>query len=264
MLKGALHFHSTYSDGEFTLPELRAIYAGAGCGFACITDHAEFFDQAKLQAYLADCAANSDERFLFVPGLEFSCDRKMHILGYGVTALAGFTDPQSVITHIESSGGLSVIAHPRNDMLDWIESFDRLPRGIEAWNTKYDGQYAPRREVFELIRRLRGKKSDLNAYYGQDLHWKKQYRGMFVELQAGTVSRASVLEALADGKYHGIKDGLVLPSDASLATEQLREFQRINARSNSLRGFAKSANSLLERLHVKVPAGIKAQLRRIF
>ena len=34
MLKGALHIHSTYSDGDFTLEELRGIFVRAGCRFA--------------------------------------------------------------------------------------------------------------------------------------------------------------------------------------------------------------------------------------
>lgn len=264
MLKGVLHFHSTYSDGEFTITELRRIYSDAGCHFALITDHAESFDQPKLEKYVAECEANSDGDFLFIPSLEFSCDKKMHVLGYGVTELTRMTDAQQVIGHIGNSGGVAVIAHPRNDMLEWIETFASLPDGIEAWNTKYDGQYAPRREVFELIQRLQERKPELRAFYGQDLHWKKQYRGLFNVLDVDTHSRESILQALAEGKYHGLKDGLELPSDAHLTAIQLADFQRVNDRSATVRGFAKATNAFLKRLHLKVPDSIKAHIRRIF
>lgn len=84
---GALHLHSTYSDGEFTLTELRDALREQGCRFACVTDHAEFFDEARRDAFIAECERLSSDEFRFVPGLEFNCRDKMHILGYGVTEL---------------------------------------------------------------------------------------------------------------------------------------------------------------------------------
>ncbi len=80
-LKGALHIHSTYSDGEFTLTELKQIFLAAGCSFLCMTDHAEHFNETKLRAYLDECRSLSDDEFRFVAGLEYECERRMHILG---------------------------------------------------------------------------------------------------------------------------------------------------------------------------------------
>ena len=130
MLKGAIHVHSTYSDGEFTLAELREVYLSLGCRFVCMTDHAEYFDAARLTEYVAESASLSDARFQFIAGLEFSCDQRMHVLGFGVTRLAGTTDPQAVIRHIKGESGLAVIAHPLDSAFAWIESFDELPHGI--------------------------------------------------------------------------------------------------------------------------------------
>src|ERR1044072_3941464 len=111
MLKGAIHVHSTYSDGEFTLAQLREVYLSLGCRFVCMTDHAEAFSEAKLARYKAECESLSAERFRFVPGLEFNCDRRMHVLGFGVTRRVETTDPQAAIRHIKAAGGLAVIAH---------------------------------------------------------------------------------------------------------------------------------------------------------
>ena len=85
MLQGALHIHSTYSDGELTLAELRQVFVAAGCRFACVTDHAEAFDDARLEAYRRECDEQSDDRFRFIAGLEYTCEGRMHVLGYGVT-----------------------------------------------------------------------------------------------------------------------------------------------------------------------------------
>ena len=106
MLKVAIHCHSTYSDGEFTLAQLRDVFVGQGYDAVCMTDHAEWFDQTSFRNYLKECADLSDDRFCFVPGLEFECERRMHILGYGVTELVDSIDPQDVIRHIEKHNGI--------------------------------------------------------------------------------------------------------------------------------------------------------------
>ena len=137
MLPGVLHIHSTYSDGELTLAQLRRVFETAGCRFACVTDHAEAFDDVRLEAYRRECDEQSDERFRFIAGLEYGCEGRMHVLGYGVTTPIGSTDPQEVIRAIDAMGGVSVVAHPKGTMFPVIEAFEQLPQGIEVWNSKY-------------------------------------------------------------------------------------------------------------------------------
>ena len=264
MFRGAIHCHSTYSDGEYTLTELRAAFVAAGFQFVCMTDHAEAFDAQSLAAYVAECEALSDERFRFVAGLEYECQQRMHVLGYGVTTPAGTVDPQEVIRHIEREGGVSVIAHPMDSMFPWIESFDELPRGIEAWNSKYDGRYAPRPGTFRLLNRLQERKPEMQAFYGTDLHWRKQFRGLSNVLSCAELTRDEILSALKRGSYVGAKDGVELPSDGRLTEAQLKQFAATNARYHRLRQFLKNAKRMSGRLGSNLPAPIKAQLRRIF
>lgn len=268
MLKAVLHAHSTYSDGEFTLAELKRLFAAQGCSVIGITDHAESFDESKLAGYMRECNALSDDHFLFVSGLEYECEQRMHILGYGVTALvsslANSKDPQNVIRHIEENGGLAVIAHPKDTMFPWIESFALLPSGIETWNSKYDGRYAPRPATFDLLHRLQNRRPGMKAFYGQDLHWKKQFRGLFTQIDCDSLSRQAVLGALSAGAYSGIKDDLLLPSSGELSAELIATFAAAHTRSTRLRTFLKSVKQKLDRAGITVPASIKAQLRRIF
>ncbi len=263
MLKGALHIHSTYSDGEFTLGELRDVYLADGCRFACVADHADWFDDARLDAYVQECAALSDDRFLFIAGLEFPCAERMHVVGYGATRLVAAMAPSDVIAHIEACGGVSVIAHPRDAHFEWIAGFALLPQGVEVWNSKYDGRYAPRPGTFELVRRLQGRRPDLRAFYAQDLHWKTQYRGLIVHVDARTLSRDAVLGALSHGLFHGEKDGTHLPSDGALPEALLREMDRAHRRSDRLRGWLRTVKGAADRLGVHLPAGLKAQARRM-
>jgi hypothetical protein len=266
MLQGALHIHSTYSDGEFSLAELRELFLEAGCRFACITDHADAFapDGGRLDAYRLECAARSDARFRFIPGLEFTCVDRMHVLGYGITTEIDSADPEEVIRRIRELGGLAVVAHPKDSAFPAIERFDPLPDGIEVWNSKYDGGGGPRPATFALLGRAKMRRSDMRAFYGQDLHWRRQYRGLFVMVEADAPERDAVLAALAEGRFSGMKDDLRLPSDGVLAPALLAAFERTHQRSQRLRAWMRRAKIGIEQIGLGVPRPIKAQLRRMF
>jgi hypothetical protein len=229
-----------------------------------MTDHAEYFDQQSIARYVAECEALSDKTFCLLPGLEYRCEREMHILGYCATKLTQSTNPEEVIRHIGSQSAVSVIAHPKDDFFPWIESFGILPLGIETWNTKYDGRYAPRPGTFALLQRLKQRAPQMQAFYGQDLHWKKQFRGLHLVLDCDSLESAAILAALATGKYSGQKDELLLPSSGVLSDALLEEFGKAQARSRNMRTFLKNGKKTLDSLGIRVPKSVKAQLRRIF
>ena len=264
MLKGVLHCHSTYSDGDLTLAQLREIFVSAGCRFLCITDHAEYFDAGKTTAYERECEQHSDDRFRFIAGLEYRCMNGMHVLGYGTTSPIASIDPEEVFRQIRLAGGVAVIAHPRDDAFAWIETFEMLPDGIETWNSKYDGRYAPRPGTFALLGRLKARRPSMTAFYGQDLHWRNQYRGLFTMAECEAADRASVLRALGRGDYVGVKDDLRLPSSGELDPDLLEQFARAHSRSRVLRRWIGRVKAASDRIGLAVPAAMKAQLRRIF
>ncbi|HJZ74994.1 MAG TPA: hypothetical protein VKE51_24835 [Vicinamibacterales bacterium] len=262
MLRGALHIHSTYSDGEFTLAELRELFIASGCAFSCVTDHADWFDDDRLIAYRDECGRLSDQRFQFIAGLEYGCVDRMHVLGYGVTIPVASTQPEAVIRHIQANGGIAVIAHPKETSFPAIEGFDPRPDGVEVWNSKYDGRYAPRVATFDLLRRMNTKSANLRAFYGIDLHWRRQYRGLFTDVDADALDGGQILAALAAGRFAGVKERATLPSDGVLSPARLAAFARVNRRSQALRTWTRSVTQTIERLGVVVPGPIKAELRR--
>ena len=264
MIKAALHVHSTYSDGEFTLAELREKFLRAGCALIGMADHADAFDGDKVREYVAECDRLSDERLRFMPGLEFGCVHRMHIVGYGVTALIDSTDPVAVIAHIRAHRGVAVIAHPPGALFELIEHLELLPDGIEGWNSKYDGRYAPRPATFELIERLQTRRPPLRAFYGQDLHWRQQYAGLFNLLDIPVAERALVLDALRDGAFEGIADDIRLPSSGRLSPERIAAFALINARSQRFRGAVRAVKSMMGGAFRLLPSSVKAQMRRFF
>ena len=263
MLKVAIHCHSTYSDGELTLAQLRDVFIGQGYDAICLTDHAEWFDAMSLQKYLKECEELSDGQFCFVPGLEFECERRMHILGYGVRTLVDSIDPEAVIRHIEKHDGVSVIAHPGDSMFNWIESFDVLPHGIETWNTKYDGPLAPRPRTFQLLNRLQNRAPEMKAFYGVDLHWKKQYRGLFNLMDCSRGS-AAILEALHAGNYQGVHESSKLPSSGLIPERVLAEFETLNEKYMRKQRIFKRVKKLSGSVGKNLPRPVKAQIRKWF
>lgn len=259
---GVLHVHSTYSDGEFSLAELRGVLQGEGYRFAAMADHAEAFDPNKTVQYAAECAALSDPEFFFVPGLEFECDRRLHIVGYGCLRLAGTRDPEQVIRHVTEAGGLPVVAHPPDALFGWLEGFGQRPHGLEVWNSKYDGRYAPRPATFALLDRWQASAAPVRAFYGVDLHWKKQFRGLGCRVFGASADPAGVLGALAEGRYAGVWGGLELPSSGAVDPAWLHQADRRNRRSHVLRGMLKGAKRLIDRAGLRVPASIKSEIRR--
>lgn len=263
-LLGAMHLHSTYSDGEFSLSELRDSLRAQGCDFACISDHAEGFDDAKLAAYLAECAALSDADFQFVPGLETACGR-LHILGYGMTSLVHSTEPEEVIAAIKAAGAVCVVAHPQGRFFGRIEALENAPHGIEIWNSKYDGRYAPRPAAYALLHRMnlhrmKRREPSLLGFFGQDLHWKKQFRGLHCRVNAAENSPAAILEALRRGDFVGLHGEVELAPNGVMAPQVRRRFKRALLVSRLLRGVTSRAGQVGK----LVPAPLKSQLRRVF
>jgi hypothetical protein len=263
-MKGALHVHTTYSDGELTLAELRRAYTALGYRFACLTDHAEYFDADMVGRYLAECDAQSDASFRFIPGLEYECPERLHILGLGCTALFTTREPAEVIRAIERNGGISVLAHPRTQDFRRLEALSAVPTGIEAWNSKYDGRYAPRTATFDLVRRFRARDTSVRAFFGQDLHFRKQYTGLHVDVSETLLDGGRLLAALREGRFVAYSGELCLAADGSLDAPTAARFDRRHLRSTRMRRLAKRAQTLLDGLGVGIPAGLKTQLRRIF
>ena len=263
-ITAALHVHSTYSDGELPLAQVRDLFLSAGCQLVCMADHADFFDEHSLAAYLAECRQLSNHQIRVRPGLEFECRGRMHIVGYGVESLVDSEDPSDVIDHIARAGGVSVIAHPAPEHLPLIPSFPRLPDGIEVWNTKSDGPHAPRPAVFALLQELRKRKPDLLAFYGVDFHWKHQFRGLLNEITIADSGDGALIEALRAGRFQGVHGGLRLPSDGILPPELLADFAVRNARSGRLQKLMKRFKKWSGPLGRALPAPLKSQLRRFF
>ena len=136
--------------------------------------------------------------------------------------------------------------------------------GHRTWNSKYDGRYAPRPAVFQLLHRLQKRKPEMRAFYGQDLHWKKQFRGLLNTLPSAALAREDILTAFRSGDYQAQKGGLLLPSDGRLPETLMARFEKIHRRSDWMRSLMKRSKKVVDGIGMGVPSSLKSHLRRIF
>lgn len=120
---GALHIHSTYSDGAGTVGEIAQAANRAGLDFLVMCDH------SSLQAR-ADGQDGWRGRTLVVIGTEITTDTG-HLLALAVPDdfLPAPHDAVEAQTAIQASGGLGFVALPC-DLKDHWRDFGRLQDGI--------------------------------------------------------------------------------------------------------------------------------------
>lgn len=220
--KGVLHVHTRFSDGDESLDRVIEVIRSAGMRFAAVSDHAEVFDDRRMEDYLQACEALSDQSFLVIPGLEFALKGgTIHILGYGIRRRVRFSTMEELVDGIHQAGGLAVLAHPPAGSINLIGSIKTKLDGIEVWNGRYDGTVAPRASSFQLLRRIRAVNPRAAAFCGVDLHQLKQARKLvYMDVQSDQVDTDSILSSLQGSRFtiHGSKT--IIPATGNLTFVQ--------------------------------------------
>ena len=222
MFKGVLHVHSVFSDGEESLERLVEIFKRSGMHFVAVSDHAEVFNEQRMQQYVELCEALSCPQFVVIPGLEFALGGgDIHILGYGVTRRVRGSTMEQLVDGIHEAGGIAVLAHPPAGIANMIGTIQLKLDGIEVWNGRYDGVYAPRAGSFQLLRRIRAINFNASAFGGIDLHKVGQaQRPIYAEVMTAELTRESILGALRAGQFAVRGANLTFPSTGDLTFVQ--------------------------------------------
>ena len=199
--KGAIHLHTTYShDGVLTLEELARFLRDRGYDFMAVTEHSQDMTAESLVELETKSAALSDESFLIIPGIEFTCTATIHILGIGVTSLCESEDPSVVIDYIHARGGLAVLAHPSNKDYpiepSWVAKLD----GCEIWNNRH-GKWLPQMEAIRKFHDLARHAPGLKAFAGLDLHGPGGYSQVYMAVRTDALTQEAVASAFQSGNY---------------------------------------------------------------
>lgn len=165
MFLADFHIHSTFSDGQLTIPEIVDLYGSHGFGAIAITDHL-----AELSTLVGKCTLMLDKTLtpqtfpqyqkvlqsemkrawkrygmLLIPGYEVTKNAirsqdTAHFLALGMTDyLSADQNVDVILQQVQGEGGLTVAAHPVHTGKIEHQSFylwrnrDYLSQWMDAW-----------------------------------------------------------------------------------------------------------------------------------
>ena len=137
--KGALHVHTTLSDGQESPQSVAAAADRVGLDFLLITDHSSSdtpVGQGGIEGRVGGC--------IVLVGSEISSEDG-HVLSLGTPEtlyrLGG--DAAQILSDLREIGGTSVIAHPVNEQNGWQGPSWARPNGLEVFNADSAWRNAP-------------------------------------------------------------------------------------------------------------------------
>ena len=200
--KGALHVHTSCSDGKLSPQEVVDTYAAEGYDFVVFTDHGQVTPASRFQR----------EGMLVISGVEVGAGRSelgahYHIVGVGLDEQLpedlDQEDAQQVIDWLKSQGAVVMIAHPYWSMLTLkdllaLEGYD----GIEVFNAgcEWETRHGDASQHWDWL--LTAGRSVL-GYAVDDAHFGfRDYAGGWVLVRAQELTQEAILQALRSGHFY--------------------------------------------------------------
>jgi PHP domain-containing protein len=199
---GILHVHSNLSyDGQNTLAEIASLAKSRGYRFVGMSEHSDTFEPQKMAYFVDECRRLSDASFLMIPGLEFTCDNRLHLLALGIDRYTDSTNPALVARFVNAQGGLAILSHPGRYGYQIPSGLEMLLDGIEVWNAGYDGRFIPNDRSIRLWKSLHARNNLLRAFGSQDLHAVGNHRHVRVSVRCEPMTREAILKSLKGGNF---------------------------------------------------------------
>ena len=257
LYEGTVHAHSTNSyDGTMSYPELREFFQSRGLAFVCMTEHIEELAQTDIDRIVADCRRHSDERFLFVPGLEMDCF-VIYFLGID-NVQVDFTSDKTIFDSLARVASMCVLSHPIKAGFAYPDWLTKQCDAVEVLNTKHDGRHYYRPESEQLHRGIARERPNVVRLAGMDFHSPKEWCDVRLRLtRRGTLTETFVLGELRTGAFEVLK--------GARALDDYRLLERSYARCKiRIMDIAHSVNRTLARGGMRVPYPVKRRLRKLF
>lgn len=222
-------------DGRLSLAELRQFFSSKGYSFVCLTDHSQDLNADNWAELLSEAERLSERNFLFIPGIEVTCDSNLHIMGVGLRRLIDSADPARVITLIHDQNALAVLSHPCKEEYPFDPTWISLLDGVEIWNFAYDGRYLPQPRTINKFFALREHNKSLLAFCGLDFHQRGGYGDVGIYVEADKLERDPIIKALRNGKFYSQYRSIRFDPHPSLSRLEKAIFSAGSAALNSLR-----------------------------
>jgi hypothetical protein len=200
--KGLIHIHTTYSfDGTLSLTDFVNLAKANRYDFIILTEHAEDFDDKKMQIVLDECKSATDEDFLVIPGLEFNMNNEIHILGIGIGKHINERDPEELIRKIHENNGLAILAHTAE--YKKVIPFARIKDVdfIEIWNPRYGERLSPSIKSINILHEFRKMKKLYIASGGLDLHTLQDLVPLYQVVFSEQLTQKEIIKSLKRGDF---------------------------------------------------------------
>lgn len=215
-LKGNLHSHSTFSDGELTPEAMKEAYKHHGYDFLAVTDHDVYADTRHL----------SDDKFTMIQGFELwanaSNDKDIHVHFLWDDAIEGISHGQTLhlpertgkaslafCYQMREKGAYVMLNHPHWSMLTSPEVEDENPYhaveiinyGTEWLENTGDGTIFWTEMLYRGCRLWGGGGDDNHNHIELDSMYSDSFGG-FTVVKARDRSPKAILEALKTGSFY--------------------------------------------------------------
>ncbi|HIJ39964.1 MAG TPA: hypothetical protein HPP90_02635 [Deltaproteobacteria bacterium] len=165
---------------------------------------------------------------------------------------------------MHKNGGLNVIAHPKRNGYVVPHDLLHFVNGIEVWNTKIDGSFAPNAKSLSLLRSVRSRNGEIFGYTGLDLHWNRQNMKTFIHVPLPSVQKDTLFSALKEGNFVVSGSHINLNPQGDLPIVYDFYFTLMNASDTFFNFFAKKVlyRNLKKILGERIGRSLKRHLRR--
>lgn len=198
--KGIIHVHSNYSyDGQHSLAEIARHGKERGYQFIGMSEHSDTLDQERVAEYVEECKKVSGPDLLVIPGIEFTCENNLHLVGLGVRCYLDAKDPIKVAHFIREQNKVSFIAHPVRYGYQLPPHLAEVVDGIEVWNAGYDSRFVPNDVSLKLLKEIRRNNRSILAFGGQDLHRLTDHWYVEMTVSCKELTEEAILQAFRNG-----------------------------------------------------------------
>jgi hypothetical protein len=200
--RGLIHIHTKYSfDGSLSLPDFVNLVKNNRYEFIILTEHAEDFDDKKMQIVVSECYKATNEDFLVIPGLEFNITDEIHILGIGIEKYFYERDPEEIIRKIHENNGLAILAHVADCKKKIPYAQLKDVDFIEIWNPRYGEILSPSIKSIKVLREFRKMKKTYSASGGLDLHKLRDLVPVYQIVSSQRLTQKDILSSLKRGEF---------------------------------------------------------------
>jgi len=256
-IKGFLHIHSNFSDGELSLKEIKERAKKMKGSFVFLSDHLEFFDSSqKMKRFLEECEKLSEDDFLMIPGFEISPKNNFHILLYNINRPipCALTVDNLKDFHVKENE-LLILAHGSSYFKKPLPEFlKRKIHGVEVWNARYDSLLAPNLNSFKYL------DDSKIPLIGLDAHNALSFKNFYVQMEVEELKINYIIENLKKRNFKvGTRYMILDFKNLSFSFFQKFCFKIVNFSFFFLRGFLSFFGS-----KISYPLKLKRFFHKIF